>query len=217
MTGSVCISAACFLGLAAAGGAQSAISAPPYTIRPLNGVEIGRRTLADIAVAESVAVLSAVRLPQGTRELRLAGSYSMIGGYPSPALRLIESGNDIRGEMVFFWLERPGSRRRLEATRCTAGVDSTRVCVHVVPTSKSPDWQQVAARLDTLGAWTIRERCEDNRMISDAGDLNLERLDGARFEEYSCNAPSDRRGTPAADRARALYTYFDSLTRVVWR
>jgi hypothetical protein len=154
-----------------------------------------------------------VRLPAGTRELRIARSYGMVLGWPEPALRLVESGGVTRGELLLFWRENVAWPRRHEATRCSAIVDSMRVCVYIAPPSQSPDWNVVATRLDSLGVWTISERCEDNDILDDAGDLFLERLDAERFEQYSCNGPDFRKRGNAGRQAAALYDYFLSLTR----
>ena len=61
------------------------------------------------------------------------------------------------------------------------------------------------------------ERCENDRFITDTGELIVERLDGIQFDEYRCNAPSMRRQTRAGAKAAALYAYFDSLTSTIAR
>jgi hypothetical protein len=110
--------------------------------------------------------------------LRITDWYSMIYGTPVPSLRVIEADGVVRGEVAFVWTERADWPRRSRATRCGPYEDSTRTCTYVVPPSASSDWRVVAARLDSLGAWRINERCENDRFITDTGELIVERLDG---------------------------------------
>jgi hypothetical protein len=169
------------------------------------------RPLWDVALAQGIPSLRSVQLAAGERELRIADSYSMVAGWPSGALRIVEARDGPSGEITFFWVESANWPRKYRATRCAPRAPSVSVCVYVVPAAAAPDWREVAAHLDSLDAWTISERCEDNRMIDDAGDLHLQRLDGRRFEEYRCNAPHYRRETAAAARAAALYEYFKAI------
>jgi hypothetical protein len=164
-------------------------------------------------VATGVPALRAVELPLSVREIRLTDSYSMIGGQPVPLLRVIEDHGVATGELAFVWIERPRWPRRYHATRCSEGADTSRVCVYVVPPASSPNWRQVAAHLDTLGAWQLNDRCEDNLGISDAGALIIERLESAHFGWYLCNAPRFRRQNAAGARAAAIYDYFTNITR----
>jgi len=62
-----------------------------------------------------------------------------------------------------------------------------------------------------LGAWVITAGCEEGSLITDSGDLIIERRDKDRFAQYDCNAPSDRSNTAAGRRAAALYAYFNNV------
>src|SRR5205085_312471 len=175
---------------------------PPYVARPASpDTSLLRTPLADYVIAEGAPELRTALLPPGVRELRITDWYSMIAGGSVPVLRVIEDRGMASGELAFVWTERPGWPSRYRATRCSKRTDSSRVCIYVVPQASSPDWRQVATRLDSLGAWQLRERCEDNIAIADAGDLIIERLDGERFDQYRCNGPRYRRGNAAGARA----------------
>ncbi len=199
----------------AAGCATSRSSVrPPYVARPASpDANLPRTPLADHVIAEGVPGLRTVLLPAGVREIRITDWYSMMAGGSVPVLRVIEDRGVASGELAFVWKERPGWPSRYRATRCSERTDSSRVCVYVVPKASAPDWRRIATRLDSLGAWQISERCEDNRVIDDAGDLIIERLDAERFEQYRCNAPDFRRESAAGARAAVIYDYFMNLAR----
>jgi hypothetical protein len=84
-----------------------------------------------------------------------------------------------------------------------------RACVFVAP-GAAIDWPAVAARLEVLGAWTIRSGCERGRVrVTDSGEMWIVRLAGARFDAYDCEAPTFRTGTAAL----AVYRYFHAIVR----
>jgi hypothetical protein len=72
----------------------------------------------------------------------------------------------------------------------------------------------VAAQLDRLGAWALREKCEtDGVHVTDSGALLIQRLAGAEFGTYECNTPSRRDGSAAGRAALAVYQYLVTLAR----
>lgn len=180
-----------------------------HTARPDS--DPGGSPFAEVGRARGMPPLRAVVLPDGTRELRMSDWYSMIVGHPVPMLRLVEGPSGATGEVIFFWTERPFELRRRPFTSCAPGSHGGRTCAYVVPPDRAPDWNEVAARLDSLGAWSIREPCEGNVRVTDSGELKVERLIGGHFEKYDCNAPTYPRQSAAALRAAAIYEYFESV------
>lgn len=170
----------------------------------------------DAALALGLASLQRASLPEGWRELRISGRYSMIAGAPSPVLRLVESPDHaVTGQLIWVWVEqRDWAASRRKATRCTEWVSGRRTCA-LVAAAAGVDWPTVARRLHELEAWTIASRCEvDGKAFMDSGELHVSRLVGGRFDAYSCNAPRQRVGTSAGQQALALYEYFESLVRL---
>jgi hypothetical protein len=72
----------------------------------------------------------------------------------------------------------------------------------------------VAAQLDRLGAWALREKCEtDGVHVTDSGALLIQRLAGTEFGTYECNTPSRRDGRAAGRAGLAVYQYLVTLAR----
>ncbi|HKN68415.1 MAG TPA: hypothetical protein VJW73_19155 [Gemmatimonadaceae bacterium] len=169
--------------------------------------------LADLARAANLPPLSVAHLPPGARELRISDGYSMFQGGVVPAVRVVEQDGMTRGEVLYFWDEAdPPSR--LRSSSCSHD-DRARVCVYRVPDSEAPDWQKVGAELNRLGAWDIHENCIEMlgtiSLISDGGELIMERREKDVFSRYSCNGPSFREETKAGHQAAAIYHYFGTL------
>jgi hypothetical protein len=140
--------------------------------------------------------------------------YGMIAGTAEPVLRLVERpGRPAVGQWIWVWTEHRAWSPRYRAERCTRWTDSARTCASR-GTGAPLDWPTVAARLNDLGAWTLRDRCEtDGTHVTDSGALLVQRLAGAEFDAYACNTP-ERRGDGAAGRAaRTIYRYFLELAR----
>jgi hypothetical protein len=167
---------------------------------------------AAVAQARGIPHLRTVLLPEGVREVRLADSYSWIAGYEVPMLRIVQEPNTVTGEISFFWRQGRQQRARRPEATCVPSPHQWQVCVSTVAVP-SIDWGTVAARLDSLGVWTLSASCENLMSISDAGNLLIQRLDGERFETYSCSAPRSRSQTDAGRRARALFEYLYLVAR----
>jgi hypothetical protein len=156
--------------------------------------------------------LSTVSVSPRARELRMGSSFSMFGS--AFALRVLERPGRLPvGGLVPFWREwRIDSAQAIPRARCTTWADSARTCLLVW--SRAFNWPAIAAHLDSLGAWSLSERCEAEPFsVADAGDLQLQRLRGSYADSYSCNAPAYRH-SPAARRASMLLNYLDSLASV---
>ncbi len=156
-------------------------------------------------------VLTRVTLPAGTRELRVSDWYSMIAGSPVAVVRLVEQpGRPPVGQVVMVWHEaREWGPSRYQG-QCTDRKSGSRHCGRVV--HDTIDWSAAARHLAESGAWEIASTCEASlSYITDAGDLYIQRLQGAREDRYSCNAPSHRTDSEAGRAALALYNYYGSL------
>ena len=167
---------------------------------------------ADLARAAHLPPLSVAHLPPGARELRISDSYSMFQGGLVPAVRIVEQDGMARGEILYFWFDDIDRPSPYAASSCSHD-HRERVCVYRVPDSEAPDWQAVAAELNRLGAWDIHDYCASisEGMISDGGDLIIDRRDKDQFSRYDCNGPSFRGKTEAGRRAAAIYQYFETL------
>ena len=196
----------------------------PYVARVLTEKPAHQGTLDDAAAVLGIPMIGRAALPDGFRELRVGDAYSMMPGSAEPVLRLVEqAGRAALGQVIFVWHERMGRPRFYRETTCTPWTDSTRVCAFVSPAAL--DWTSVAARLDALGAWTVRAACEADPQdtakgsmrtwttISDAGDLHLGRIVGGKVDTYVCNAPRYRGQTDEGRTAKALYEYFRDVAK----
>jgi len=170
---------------------------------------------SEVAEAREIPSLRTVRLPVDTRELRISDSYSMMAGQPVPMLRIVQTPATVKGELYFFWSERPGDARHFAPGRrinCTIAERGVRTCVTLGEFAQPVDWTTVAGELAVLGAWTIRDECSvSGSTVSDAGDLLIQRLTGQQFDKYSCNAPERRQDSEPGRRALAIYKYFRQL------
>jgi hypothetical protein len=176
---------------------------------------------AAIARAREIPDLREMSLPTGYREIRIRDDLSMISYMPTPMLRLSEDPDGTRrGELLLFrrLSLRPGNPAPRADERC-APLRDQHVCVRTWR-SQSDDWVAIASALEQLDGWSISERCEvhqdsDGRtiwsVVTDTGGLSIQRLVGASFTHYGCNAPSLRTTTPAGQRANDIYQYFSSL------
>jgi hypothetical protein len=173
---------------------------------------------AAIARAREIPDLREMSLPAGYREIRIRDDLSMISYMPTPMLRLSEDPDGTRrGELLLFrrLLLRPGNPAPRADERC-APLRDQHVCVRMWH-SQSDDWVAIASALEQLDAWSISERCEVSRDVdggtvllgfaTDSGGLHIQRLMGAAFTRYRCNAPPGGT-TPAGQRADAIYQYF---------
>lgn len=207
--------AACLSGCVASSGAVTTPerSRIPYmqNAPPQATLDSRPTPIQDAALALAIPFLYRVTLPEGARELRASNGYSMILGAPQGVVRLIEQrGRQPIGQVLFVWAERREWPRRYRATRCTPWVNNARSCVFVAPTRMN--WRAVAARFEELGGWTLNSPCEaDGANWMDAGELEIRRLQAARFEAYNCNAPEHRVTDSAGRAARSLYNYVLSL------
>lgn len=166
-----------------------------------------------IARVVGLPALHSVALPRQSREVRIGGSFSMFGD--AFAIRLVEQpGHAPSGTLFRVWGQwRADSVPPLRRTRCTPWIDGKRDCVFVW--RHAYDWPTIAARLDSLGVWTISEPCQtDNVSVMDAGDLSVQRLQGSVADTYFCNAPRYR-NSASGRRASLLLDYLDSLVGVV--
>jgi hypothetical protein len=172
---------------------------------------------AAIALAREIPDLREMSLPAGYREIRIRDDLSMISTMPTPMLRLAEDPDGTRrGELLLFRRLplRPGNPAPRADERC-APLRDQHVCVRTWR-SQSDDWVAIASALEQLDGWSISERCEvhqdsDGRtvwsVVTDSGGLSIQRLVGAAFTRYRCNAPPGGT-TPAGQRADAIYQYF---------
>jgi len=175
-----------------------------------------RRPFAEVAEARGMPPLRAVVLPEGTREVRIAESYGMIAGEDIPFLRIVEQPGGITGELLLFRAETRDAGASV-SPGCAPLRDSMQTCVRVAEVPGIA-WDTVAARLDSLGVWTLSEPCEQPlRWVFDAGDLLIQRLEGARFTSYSCNAPRYNVEREAGRRSLEIWNYVRALARAARR
>lgn len=214
--------AAPMVGIVLAGALGCAVRGTAATVTPDLGVRYQRPAKARIAAEASSGPagdaarvlgypsLHDVALPEGARELRISDAESWIAGAPESVLRLVErTGREPVGQIIFVWQERPEWSIRRRATQCAPWAKGMRTCVFVAP-GAAIDWPAVAARLEALGAWTIRSGCERGSVrVTDSGEMWIVRLAGARFDGYDCEAPTFRTGTAAL----AVYRYFHAIVR----
>jgi len=139
--------------------------------------------------------LADVAPPPGAREVRMSTGHGMIYGIEYVVVRIVQGNRGTLGEV---WRYRGISSGRLIARR-------------VVP-MPAVDWTRMLARLDSLGADTLRVPL-DGAAIMDAGELLLESRLGSRYRSVSINAPTLRTGE-AARRATIIAAQIDSLDRV---
>jgi hypothetical protein len=174
---------------------------------------------SEVADARGIPNLRTVQLPTDTREIRISDGSAMVtgGGAPVPMLRLVQTPQLVKGELYFFWRERPGAPRRYgpESGRrinCTVAERSIRTCVTLGQFERGVNWDAVAADLGRLGAWTLRDDCNAARTsYPDAGSLMIQRLTGRQFDKYACDAPLKRTDSQAGQTALAIYQYFLQL------
>lgn len=191
---------------------QPSVLIAPYADRGNGPAAQSGSFPADHAAAVlGLPALKAIELPADTRELRISDWYSMILGTPVPVLRLIEQrGRAPRGEWLWVWSQLPDERRFKH--RCVEGTRKTRQCAAVAAHS-TVNWAAVAARFDSLGAWSLKGGCD--RGPTDSGELLMQRLEGNSFDSYRCIAPHYQQPSPSVDRATAIYEYFHVLAKDV--
>jgi hypothetical protein len=178
----------------------------------LTSAEVTHDPLAAVARARGIPDLRTASLPEGVREIRLADSFPWIVGYSAPMLRIVQQSNTVTGEIVLFWRQDRDQPLARSGASCAPGSDQWIVCASAIAIP-GIDWDTVAVRLDSMGAWTLSERCENLMSVQDAGDLHLQRRNGARFDAYRCNAPRSRDHSDAGRRARELFEYLHSIAR----
>jgi hypothetical protein len=178
--------------------------------------ESTRDPLAAVAKARGVPDLRTASLPTGVREIRLADSFPWIIGHTAPMLRIVQQSNSVTGELVLFWRQDRDRPLVSPGASCARSSDQWIVCATAVAIP-GIDWDTVAVRLDSMGAWTLSERCENLMSVQDAGDLHLQRRNGSSFDTYRCNAPRSRGHSDAGRRARALFEYLHSIARAARR
>jgi hypothetical protein len=155
--------------------------------------------LHDLVAAElGIPSLAGVALPAGTRELRISTGHGMVYGYEYAVVRIVQDAAGSEGEVWRY-------RGRLDSS--PAG----RFIVRRVVLTPRPDWAQMVARLDALGADSL-DVPRNGQAWMDVGELLLESRRGASYRSVAVNAPSYRRGE-AARRAVVIATLIDSLDR----
>jgi hypothetical protein len=193
---------------------------PPYLPRVVDSRDLDRASLPnqrpfpEVASALQIADLTVSRLPPGYHELRLTRSVDMIAGVRIPMLRLMYGPEGVVGEVIVYRVI-PDSLQVDRETGCVPVRAEFKLCATRI---RKPllDWTVLNMQLDSLGAWTLSERCEDDSQrlwrVFDAGDLLIQRLRGSEFEAYSCNAPGRRTATDAGRRAAAIYEFLSKAT-----
>ena len=158
--------------------------------------------------------LRAVALPDGSREIRITESYGFVAGRQIPLLRIVVRPEGVAGELLIFWAEPKDPAETESRDSCAPLRDTLQTCVRIAAT---PDvkWDTVASRLNELGAWSIATRCEHPGTVSDAGELLIQRLEGSRFESYTCNAPQSNVEREAGRRSVEIAAYVGSLARSI--
>ncbi len=137
----------------------------------------------------------------------------MMFGERVPLLRLAQNGDTGSAELIVWWAVLADSTATADTTgavRCGPRADDQRMCT----VRKQLDFRQVARDLDSLGAWTLALDCAPGLAlsISDAGELLIQRVTGARRTGYTCNAPQHRNNAPGKQ-AQAIMVYLYQLTR----
>jgi len=163
------------------------------------------------ALAIGIPPLSNASLLPATREIRITDNYPPVCCIPIPMLRIVDNGQgNVEGELLLVrqW-HRPETP--VSDEKCVANGQSF-VCVKVGTLSQSADWRKIAKVLDDLGAWTISEVCSSpgEGIVTDSGDLMVQRLIGDRFSYYWCNAVS-LHSSSAARKAAAIRKYVFDL------
>jgi len=128
-------------------------------------------------------------------------------------LRLVAAdGGKNQGELLLFrTLSLKGFPPPRADERCVPLRDQ-QVCVRTW--AKAIDWGSVSATLNRLGAWDLAERCDyvkgsnSSWVMTDSGEVYIQRLVGRQFSGYRCNAPQHRTTTDAGLKANAIYQYF---------
>ena len=171
---------------------------------------------SEVSDARGIPNLRTVQLPADTREVRISDGYAMAAGEPVPMLRIVQTPQSVKGELYFFWLERPGDLRHYgpasgRRINCTVAEKSVRTCLTLGEFAEAVDWPRVASELALLGVWSLREACETGTSPSDSGTLLIQRLSGRQFDKYACTAPLKRGDSDAGRRALAIYQYFRQL------
>lgn len=116
------------------------------------------------------------------------------------------------GQLAFVWYENRAWNPPHRVGTCTEWNRGARICARVV--RDTLDWPAVAKRLAELGAWQMSADCATDRsFVTDSGELLMRRLQGARYDQYQCNAPTFRTNSSAGRAALELYKYYQSLFR----
>jgi hypothetical protein len=179
-----------------------AMREPAYAESASSGARPGPGTPSElhdaIATVLGIPSLAAVALPSGARELRISTGSGMVYGWEYPIVRIVLDSTGARGEV---W--------RYRGQRDSSGTG--RFIVRRVVPRPRPDWAQIMARLDTLGADTLAVP-QGGVTWADAGELLLESRRGADYRSVAINAPTHRTGE-AARRAAVVAALIDSLGR----
>ena len=205
------------VGVTACGGPN--VITVPYQDRPLSMAS--QDSMTERNRTETIEIvhgllnlpsLESVTLPAGVRELRISDSFGMFAGTRIPVVRIVEGPRGAAGEFAVYWSQVDWDPPDA-AARCGVNHLGSEICAKRVAL-ESVDWDVAAARLDSLGAWTLSALCkgEGERYFSDAGNLLIQRLEGDRFSAYQCNAPQYRSRTEAGRRAAAIFEYIRGLT-----
>jgi|SRR5215468_8286708 len=189
----------------------------PYAVRPPSTIfepEKPGGTLADAAIALGVPLLNHVTLPPTAREIRITEDYPMVVNptYSNSTimLRLVEFDGKVLGELLYIRRGPYSSRSDEKCIDSANGLMDT-VCVRVAQLKSGPTWEQIAANLETLGAWSLSEKCDaSGPLIADGGGLQIHRLVGDQFSSYYCSAPKYRLSAPGRT-AQQLLVYLHDL------
>ena len=170
---------------------------------------------ADADAALGIPDLKNVMLPPGAREIRVTEDYPMVVDpgytYAIPMLRLIDlGGGNVQGELLFV---RRGTGSSRTDEQCASRANGY-ICVRIAQFKSPPNWQEVAAKVEALGMWSLLESCDEGGpLIADAGSLRMHRLIGDQFSSYYCSAPQYR-FSGVGRTANAIHEYLRTLSRM---
>ena len=170
------------------------------------------------AIAAGLRPLRAMPRPPGEREVRVWTGFGL--GIPYTLYRLYTLGDDVRGDLIFWWghdnewrpADNPesmhayvtrvfacgGIRRHESVDACKGNLDG-----------HSPDWRRVLAEIDSLGVRTVRTPAENPRVMDGYG-MVVEMRDGAGYRTAYFSMPS---ASGPGDTPRAV-AILDVLRRI---